>query len=85
MEVIVIGQQTKGIGVACETFSDPVNDQLLHLAACHVTDINNKADYIGAGIEPDYSIDPLSTIEGIQPFGSEHENLLAKALELINN
>ena len=85
MEVIVIGQQTKGIGVACETFSDPVNDQLLHLAACHVTDINNKADYIGVGIEPDYSIDPLSTIEGIQPFGSEYENLLAKALKLINN
>ncbi|MBO7602127.1 MAG: peptidase S41 [Bacteroidaceae bacterium] len=83
MNVVVIGQKTKGIGVACESFLDPVNDQLLRLAACHITDINGNADYVDTGITPDYIVDQFSPIEGILPFGNPQENLLAKALELI--
>ena len=83
MDVVVIGQKTKGIGVACESFLDPVNDQLLRLAACHITDINGNADYVDTGITPDYIVDQFSPIEGILPFGNPQENLLAKALELI--
>ena len=84
MDVVVIGQQTQGIGVACETFNDPVNDQRLYLAACQIADANGNADYVGVGITPDYTVNPLSPIGGIQPFGSVEENLLAKALALIN-
>lgn len=83
MNVVVIGQKTKGIGVACESFLDPVNDQLLRLAACHITDINGNADYVDTGITPDYIVDQFSPIEGILPFGNPQENLLAKALELM--
>ena len=83
MNVVVIGQKTKGIGVACDSFLDPVNDQLLRLAACHITDINGNADYVDTGITPDYIVDQFSPIEGILPFGNPQENLLAKALELI--
>ena len=85
MDVVVIGQQTQGIEVACESFIDPANDQILHLAACHVSDVNKKVDYIDTGIEPDYIVNPLSPIEGILPLGSPQENLLARALEIINN
>lgn len=84
MDVVVIGQKTQGIGVACESFYDPVSDQLLHLAACHVADANGEADYVGTGITPDVVADPFSPIEGILPFGSPSENLLSKALTLIN-
>ena len=83
MKVVVIGQKTKGIGVACETFRDPISDQQLRLAACHITDANGNADYVDTGITPDYVVNPLSPIEGILPFGNPQENLLAKALEFI--
>lgn len=83
MDVVVIGQKTKGIGVTCDSFLDPVNDQLLRLAACHITDTNGNADYVGTGITPDYLVDQFSPIEGILPIGNPQENLLAKALELI--
>lgn len=85
MNVVVIGQQTQGIGEACESFFDPINDQLLHLAVCHVSDANGNNEYVGTGIEPDYTVNPLFPVEGILPFGSPQENLLAKALELIAN
>lgn len=85
MNVVVVGQQTKGIGVACETFDDTVSDQRLYLAACHITDANNNADYVGTGFNPDYSANPLSPVSGIQPFGDPDENLLSTALEVINN
>ena len=85
MNVVVVGQLTKGIGVACETFDDTVSDQRLYLAACHITDANNNADYVGTGFTPDYSANPLSPVSGIQPFGDPDENLLSTALEVINN
>ncbi|MCR4766036.1 MAG: hypothetical protein K5856_07690 [Bacteroidaceae bacterium] len=83
MNVVIIGEATQGIGVACETYSNPSTDQVLHLAACHVTDINDAANYLDGGFTPDYSVTPLSPVKGVQPFGSANENLLAKALELI--
>jgi C-terminal processing protease CtpA/Prc len=85
MNVVVVGEKTAGIGIACEPFYDPVSDQLLHLAACHVSDANDNADYVDTGITPDYIVDQYSPFEGILPFGNPQENLLAKALELIKN
>ena len=85
MDVVVVGEKTAGIGIACEPFYDPVSDQLLHLAACHVSDANDNADYVDTGITPDYIVDQYSPFEGILPLGNPQENLLAKALELIKN
>lgn len=85
MNVVIIGQRTKGITLACESFRDYTSDQLLRLAVCELSDANGEASYAGSGFTPDYSADSLSPVEGIQPFGSPQENLFAIALELIEN
>ena len=84
MNVVVIGQKTQGIAVACESFYDPAKDQLLRLAACQVKDASGNADYAGTGISPDYIATPLSPISGILPFGNPEENMLSVALKVIN-
>ena len=84
MNVVVIGQRTNGINLACESFYDPAKDQLLRLATCFVSGANGEASYADTGFTPDYPINPLSSVEGIQPFGSPLENLFAKALAIIN-
>ena len=84
MNVVVIGQKTQGITLACESFYDPAKDQLLRLAVSELSDANGNAAYAGSGFTPDYPVNPLSSVEGVQPFGSPLESLFAKALAIIN-
>ena len=84
MNVVVIGQKTQGITLACESFYDPAKDQLLRLAVSELSDANGNAAYAGSGFTPNYPVNPLSSVEGVQPFGSPLESLFAKALAIIN-
>ena len=80
MSVVVVGQQTAGIAVACETYQDPTHDQQLRLAVCQVSDAAGQADYAGTGFTPDYTASPIAPIDGILPLGNPAENMLAAAL-----
>ena len=83
MEVILIGEQTKGNYVGTESFVTARYPWKLNLAVCEVKNANKEAIYTD-GFSPDISINPLEDPQYILPLGHPQEALLRVALQMID-
>lgn len=83
MTVVVVGNTTKGVTVATESFPSDKFWWMLHLVVCEVFNSEDKADYAN-GFTPDYAVSPLSDLAKVLPLGDPDEELLSAALGIID-
>lgn len=82
MEIILIGQTTKGEYVGTETFVNPHYRWTLRTAVCEVFNAEGKADY-QAGFKPDVPLNEMSYLQYYLPLGNPNELLFNTALGII--
>ncbi|MCD8183614.1 MAG: S41 family peptidase [Bacteroides sp.] len=83
MNVVLIGQTTKGENVATETFINPQYPYVLRPVVCEVFNSQDEADYSG-GFKPDYAVSESSYLQYYLPLGNPEETLLNVALNIIS-
>lgn len=82
MDVVQIGQNTKGVPVGIDSYSNPTHRWILHLAVCHVFNAQGEAA-LGNGFAPTHSASETADLSGYLPLGHPNETLLHTALSLI--
>lgn len=82
MNVVLVGQTTKGENVGTATYLNPQYPWVLRPVVCEVFNAEGESDY-AAGFNPDYSINETSYLANYLPLGNPDEVLLNTALQLI--
>ena len=82
MNVVLVGESTKGEYVATETYLNPKFPWVLRPVVCEVLNIEEKADYEN-GFQPDLSVNQYAYPQAILPLGNPDELMLNTVLNII--
>ncbi len=83
MDVIVVGETTKGENIGTERFENTQFMWILRLAVCEVFNAMGTAAY-AEGFTPSLQVSPLGDPAAVRPLGDPDEALLAAALGVID-
>lgn len=83
MNVIVVGETTKGEYIGTERFDNTQFMWTLRLAVCQILNSRGTANYAN-GFTPSYSVSPLNDPASVLPLGDPKEALLSAALGIID-
>lgn len=82
MNVVLVGEATKGEYVATETYLNPQYPWVLRPVVCEVLNIEEKADYEN-GFQPDLSVNQYAYPQAVLPLGNPDEIMLNTVLNII--